>query len=303
MWCSVLFADENNQNIGAVIAFNNNLHNIDAGKNESITSLEYWEYFPFYIGFEYTYDWIKLKYLLNHLSCHDVDLAISNNKFVLLNEFYYRKGKSLTKTPFAEEGPGWSDDYENVDFKDVTSYRYTCQFGYIFTMEIWKIHKLSYNSMFLQNEYQEKDGLAIGILTSVVYNYSSLQSDQYLLPEGEREYYTNCSTYKGDSVHSYGLQFIPMVNIAGDGRYFGFGFTALSIPFREGDIFCDKDQEIDEGLYFFTSLFAVAGVTTENNYYSLQYNLNSYKQYSLGVKDVDVLEVDIELELHAGIRF
>lgn len=291
--------------LGGIIAFNYSSVWVNSS-NDNITSYEWISKDIGALGIEYSYDFFKINYQTDfRLSKHIGEATFSNNSVVLKNNISYHTGAVLVHGDTGSGGPGWSD--EDYDFSEYDAYslQYTGELGYLFTYDFWIFKKLSYKMIYMHNEVQEP-GLGLGILTSLVYDYSTFRGNEILIPAGEREYYNRCGTYKGDEITTIGLKVTPMISyMFEDILYVAAGVSPMPLYYEEAKIFTE-DETIDVSLESkrLNALILAGGIKANSVMFSTYMEFKTNGRYLLPDEDdVEITNSLYTIEIRAGVLF
>lgn len=274
-------------------------------ENEERSTFDWDSIFPLTLGFEYSYDFVMINYQASlNLERHMGDIVFSNNNFVFRNNLTYQGNYAITRSDGYPEGPGWNDEYTDK-MVNASSLQYTGELGYMFTYNFLIFKKVSYKMLFLHNEFQEP-GLGVGLLSSLLYDYSTLKGNEILIPEGERAYYTQCAKYKGDEITTIGFQITPVVSYMFDDIFYtAIGVSIMPYPYRSGKVITE-DKKIDAITDHekAVNFFITAGIRVENIIISGIWSDNQYKRYKLPKEgNVELSETVGDFEIRTGIMF
>jgi len=260
---------------------------------------------PFSIGFCYAYDFFMINYQASTgFDRHMSDIHFTNNHIVFRNNLTYQNQYKIERyIDGPSEGPGWSDEYQNMKV-DASSLQYTGEIGYMFSFDFLFFKEISYKMLFLHNELQ-KPGFGIGLLTGAAIDYSALNGKEILIPEGERSYYNRFGTFKGDEIVTVGAQITPIITyMFFDISYLGVGAPIMVCPLRYGKVITEEENvNIREFDPVQVNFFLTGGIRIDSIMISIYLGGNCYKRYNVKEGYFNLYESVNEIELHTGIMF
>ena len=290
--------------IGGILGFNWSFNELlEDNENLSDYAWENLDVSPITVGCEYAYDFLSISYQTSPFKRQIGKLYLTNNELLIRSSITYQKPYKLVKSDSDREGPGWDDDY---NYKEYNAYSFNNygEIGYLFTYDFFIFNKMSYKMLFMHNEFQ-KPGPGLGILTSIAYNYSTFRSKDILIPEGEREFFNRCGTFKGDKVFTIGPQITPIASYVFENFYIGIGYSMMIMPYQKGKIYTDVENfQISGKDRLITNLFITAGLKANNVMFSGYFGTEMYKSYELPYEDDIIFNESIgNFELRAGVLF